>query len=225
MNSQIQTTDTLLLDARLIQEWKTGKYDYDRELAKPKSESKPQEEFYPSSSVDPFRAISNFVTNKMVRTCISVVTILLLLGMIFYVVKKRMLYVRQRDDFEIPKEDTIYGVDFAKLIGQMEAKGDHYQCIRLRYLQLLRYLHDMHRIHWLPSKTTALYVSEMRMKEFADISNIFMKIRYGNYPASASLYEEVNQLNDIILEKVETQKKAEEETAHKSEEQRKEMGA
>ena len=48
-------------------------------------------------------------------------------------------------------------------------------------LQTLKRLSDEKRIDWQPYKTPAQYINEVRMPVFRQLTNHFLRVRYGNF--------------------------------------------
>lgn len=93
------------------------------------------------------------------------------------------------------EEDTIYGIDFEEQIQNAVKTEDFYSAIRYTYLYTLKQLNDQGLINWQPYKAPTEYVYELKktesVKELRRITADFMRVRYGNFKASASLYEQV----------------------------------
>lgn len=185
------TTDTLTLRAQgLIQEWKEDGYNYNEDLT-----PKPKEthEETPSSHQPSLPNFENF------GLFVSILIITALIVGIIIFIYRRMDSKSLVTSIDIPEEDTIYGVDLEGALATVEAQKDYYQCIRLKYLLLLRLLNEEKLIRWHIAKTPTQYTFEWKEKAFNDITNIFMKIRYGNYPATATLYEEECAIYDTLV--------------------------
>ena len=58
------------------------------------------------------------------------------------------------------------------------------QAVRMTYILTLRYLHEAGRIQWLPSKTPMDYVLAVGMAPFLHLTNSFLRVRFGKYPAT-----------------------------------------
>jgi hypothetical protein len=121
-------------------------------------------------------------------------------------------------------EDTIYGVDFETSIRQAVGRADWREAIRLRYLQTLKALSDNGQIDWQPFKTPTQYVREMSLPQplprrgevptatqqltpntsparaaaMRALTAHFLRVRYGNFPATQELYEEVCDLRKEV---------------------------
>lgn len=186
--------DTITLNHQLIEQWKADGYDYNEDFAtNARERSKSHSTSYHDNIDD---VVDDFSVARGVLSLIAIVVFLGLIGYFFY---KRLRFLDAQGRVEIPEEDTIYGIEFEDNIEEMERQKNYLQCIRLKYLQLLRNLHDKKRIAWMISKTPTQYLYEVNMAEFERITNIFMMIRYGNYPATAELYSEACSLYDVIL--------------------------
>ena len=61
-------------------------------------------------------------------------------------------------------EQLIHSADFEQLISEIEKQGDTRQSIRLYYLWLLKDLKESELIVWLPEKTNADYLSELKQE-------------------------------------------------------------
>lgn len=109
--------------------------------------------------------------------------------------KGRLIFQRKNESVVIDINNTeqlIQMADFEALIAQMELKGDTRQCIRLYYLWLLKDLKDKKLINWLPEKTNADYISELKnellRKEFIYLSYLFNYIWYGEFKITDNDY-------------------------------------
>lgn len=96
-------------------------------------------------------------------------------------------------------EDTIYGIDFPVAIAAAVAAANHYEAVRLTYLATLRRLSDDGHIQWRPSKTPSQYAREYVSPQFLRLSTIFLRVRYGGFPADRRLYEESRGLSEAVL--------------------------
>lgn len=191
--------DTLLLDTTLIAQWRKEGIDYTQEFAE---ENSKQEDKTHSTIDFPFdkwfRALmpathEGQLFGAVVMVVIVVVTLIILL-------RKKFEAPVQRVTLGLDEEDTIYGVDFTAALRTAEEDRNYVQCIRLRYLQLLRYLHDRQKIYWLPGKTSTQYVNEVGLAPFASLTQTFVRVRYGKYPADEVLYAELKgQAHEVEL--------------------------
>lgn len=182
---------TLVFNEKIIDGW-TEEYDYNRELGKTKLKPEIKEKVKDNNLTE--SKIGEFFT-----IVLWIIGIFLLVGITTFLVYHLKLGSLKKKPVEIPEEDTIYGIDFEALILQMEKEGNYMQCIRLKYLSVLRTLHDSHRIAWEPYKTPTQYVYEMKNVDFKTLTNLFMKVRYGGYAATIQMYDEAKRLSDLVL--------------------------
>lgn len=106
------------------------------------------------------------------------------------------LFMRKRliHNEEDEEEETIYGIDFDAEISRALRSGNYRQAVRYHYLKTLRHLSDTGKIDWQPSKTPSQYVYEVRQTAFQTLTQHFLRVRYGNFKATAELCEEVQRL-------------------------------
>jgi len=100
----------------------------------------------------------------------------------------RWFFSKKNESIELDLNNTeqlIQSADFEQLISEMEKKGDTRQSIRLYYLWLLKDLKDHQLIVWLPEKTNADYLSELRedtlRRKFTYLSYLYNCIWYGEF--------------------------------------------
>ena len=190
-------SSTLPVDTLFIRRLRLRGVDYDQEFV---HDSIPEDvSAAPDAHADTewLKHFLDSLDNPPIRAfCIALLVVTAVLAIWFLVRRK---FVSTAERLIVPEgEDTIYGVDFAADIAQAEQRSDYYQCIRLRYLQLLRLLQDEHCIDWQPGKTVSQYTTEVTYAPFSDITRLFVRIRYGNYPASAALYAEAQTLAEAV---------------------------
>ena len=117
----------------------------------------------------------------LIMICLA---ILLLLLIVWFVYKKRPeLFMRSHKN-SLPytvEEDTIYGVDFPKGIDEA-----------------LKQLSDAERIDWQLYKTPTQYIYEVRLPAFRQMTNHFLRVRYGNFEATEELFREMQALQEEI---------------------------
>ena len=123
------------------------------------------------------------------------------------------LFMRQnqeQQDYD-NMEDTIYGIDFDTAISQAIGREDYREAVRLVYLRTLKVLSDTQQIDWQPYKTPSQYVGELNGSSlcnggatansaaFRTLTSHFLRVRYGNFPATRSLYDEVEKLRKEVF--------------------------
>ena len=95
-------------------------------------------------------------------------------------------------------EDTIYGVDFAERIADALARTDYREAVRLLYLQTLKQLSDGKRIDWQLYKTPTQYIYGVRLPAFRQMTNHFLRVRYGNFEATETLFHAMRDLQKEV---------------------------
>lgn len=200
--------DTLVCDTVQISLWQSDPvYSYNRELITPEINFF---EWIGKQSGELLRKIfgSRFAEeySGVVLICIAIIILLLI---VWFVYRKRPeLFMSSRQN-TLPYtvgEDTIYGVDFSGGIADAISRRDYREAVRLLYLQTLKRLSDAERIDWQLYKTPTQYLNEVRLPAFRQLTNHFLRVRYGNFEATEELYRTMQSLQEDI-EKEETVEK------------------
>lgn len=200
--------DTLVCDTVQIALWQSDPaYSYNRELITPEINFF---EWIGKQFGELLRKIfgSRFAEeySGVVLICIAIIILLLI---IWFVYRKRPeLFMSSRQN-TLPYtvgEDTIYGVDFSGGIADAISRRDYREAVRLLYLQTLKRLSDAERIDWQLYKTPTQYLNEVRLPAFRQLTNHFLRVRYGNFEATEELFHMMQSLQEDI-EKEETAKK------------------
>lgn len=105
-------------------------------------------------------------------------------------VLQRLLAILLKEDVSIEEEaeENIHVIDFEAEIARAHSTGDYTRASRLLYLQTLKQLSDAHRIDWQPQKTPAQYTREVSGRAFLQLTNHFVRIRYGGFEADEQLF-------------------------------------
>ncbi len=89
-------------------------------------------------------------------------------------------------------EQLIQSADFEQLICEVEKQGNTRQSIRLYYLWLLKDLKEKELIIWLPEKTNADYMAELKngalRERFSYLSYLYNYIWYGEFSITGDDY-------------------------------------
>lgn len=72
--------------------------------------------------------------------------------------------------------------------------GKRYDCC----MQTLKQLSDEKRIDWQLYKTPTQYVYEVRMPAFRQLTNHFLRVRYGNFEATEALFHVMQSLQEEV---------------------------
>lgn len=197
--------DTLVCDTARLAHWQNNPaYDYNKELTTPDS-----------NLMDWFgymfrKLMGNIFGNEFADKYSDIFFIILFIVaiglLIWFIYKKRPeLFMRRNKKVITPYdvlEDNIYGVDFDAEIEKAVSNNDYKNAVRFLYLQTLKHLSDNNLINWQLYKTPTEYTYEMKAEMlrpiFRKLTNLFLRVRYGNYEADRNLFDEMLSLQDII---------------------------
>lgn len=197
--------DTLVCDTARISWWHSQPaYDYNRELITPE--------------IDVFRWLSMQMAKLLsaifgsqfaeeytglVLICLAAVIIVFLLWVLYR--KRPELLMRSSRQVKVAysvEHDTIYGIDFQQKIAEAIARRDYREAVRLLYLQTLKQLSDAEKINWQLYKTPTEYIYELKPESlrtpFRELTNRFLRVRYGNFEATDSLFHEMEELQSAV---------------------------
>ena len=193
-------TDTLVCDTTQLARWQSDPaYNYNRELIAPeinlfewinKQFGEFLREIFGSRFADEY--------SELILVCIAVFILLLVS---WFVYKKRPELFMRSGKRTLPyavEEDTIYGVDFPEGINEALSQRNYREAVRLLYLQTLKRLSDEKRIDWQPYKTPTQYINEVRIPVFRQLTNHFLRVRYGNFEATEELFRVMQALQEEI---------------------------
>lgn len=193
-------TDTLVCDTAQIAAWQSDSaYAYNRELIAPEVNilgwinnwfGEILRKIFGSNFADQY--------SELILICIA---ILLLCLIIWFVYKKNPGVFMRSSKSALPytvEEDTIYGVDFPGGIADALSRQDYREAVRLLYLQTLKQLSDAERIDWQLYKTPTQYLYEVRLPAFRQLTNHFLRVRYGNFEATEALFHTMQSLQEEI---------------------------
>lgn len=190
--------DTLKIDTTVVNAWRSnGDYDYERELARTgqswwNSVRDAVEEWLRTF----FGASFDSIFDYRVWAVIGVVVVLVIVAVIIW--KRPAFFFRNKKvkiDYTV-SEDTIYGIDFDAEISKAVQRQDWREAIRLTYLKLLRKLSDNNLIDWQIYKTPTKYTFEYRNADFHELTNLFIRVRYGGFTATESDYKKMVRLSE-----------------------------
>lgn len=195
--------DTLVLDSALISRWRADGVDFTQEFTEEHQHKQTKTHTSSDWNIDKWvqGLLPNSDTGKMIGALIlaaMVVATLVILS------RKKFEAPAQRLTLDPDEEDTIYGVDFAAALRSAEEEHNYVQCIRLRYLQLLRLLHDRQMICWQPGKTSTQYIDEVNLEPFTALTQTFVRVRYGKYPADELLYADMARQATMVEQQIGT---------------------
>ena len=197
--------DTIIYDAQKIADYHAdSRFDYNAQL------------YMPDYSWFDFikmwfnRLMNAIFSGKFEENVTTPIMIFLffaiIISILFFLYKKRPeLFMREKKIAPLPydiEEENIHGIDFNKEIYTALDCSDYRLAIRLLYLQTLRLLSDNNLIDWQIHKTPTEYLYEIRNHEmkplFRELTNRFLRVRYGNYTATPELYDTMRNLQTDI---------------------------
>lgn len=201
--------DTLVCDTVQIALWQSDPaYSYNRELITPEINFF---EWIGKQFGELLRKIfgSRFAEeySGVVLICIAIIILLLIVWFVYRKRPELFMSSRQNALSYTVGEDTIYGVDFSGGIADAISRRDYREAVRLLYLQTLKRLSDAERIDWQLYKTPTQYLNEVRLPAFRQLTNHFLRVRYGNFEATEELFHTMQSLQADIEKEGETVKK------------------
>lgn len=197
-------TDTLSCDTARLAHWQNNPlYDYNREL------QTPDMDLYGWLDSQLMKLLSRIFGSRFAHDYSEVILItifvVIVVLLVWFIYKKRPeLFMRsgkKRIAYTI-HEDTIYGVDFEAEITAALSRENYREAIRLLYLQTLKFMSDAGTIDWQLFKTPTQYIYEVKPEElrerFRRLTTHFLRVRYGNFEATRSLFDEMEALQTEI---------------------------
>lgn len=137
------------------------------------------------------------------RVVLYILFALVILGVIAYFIVrfKPTLFSRSgKTVAQSIEENNIYGVDFDAELKKAIKQNDYNRAVCIIYLQTLRWLADNGKISWQIYKTPTQYTREYPRGAFIRFTNLFMRVRYGNYTADAGSVDQMLSLQREIEE-------------------------
>ena len=196
--------DTLVIDTAQIARWQSQPdFDYSRELADDGMTFSDWLLMKLGRLLDAFFDSSS--GSAAVRWTLIFIAVAALTLVVWYLWRYQpWLFHRQETLAQDGDEavDNIYGVDFDAALAQALAAENYREAIRVVYLQTLKTLADARLIDWQPFKTPSQYVRELAAPAsapaFRSLTAHFLRVRYGNFPATRALYDDVQALRKEV---------------------------
>ena len=196
--------DTLVIDTAQIARWQSQPdFDYSRELADDGMTFSDWLLIKLGRLLDAFFDSSS--GSAAVRWTLIFIAVAALTLVVWYLWRYQpWLFHRQETLAQDGDEavDNIYGVDFDAALAQALAAENYREAIRVVYLQTLKTLADARLIDWQPFKTPSQYVRELAAPAsapaFRSLTAHFLRVRYGNFPATRALYDDVQALRKEV---------------------------
>lgn len=194
------STDSLVIDQQLLQAFQDDSaYDYSRELVQTDSSLWNWLTNAISHFLDNLSGNHFFHSYNHILWMGLAVVFILALAILFY----RWQHRSGKHDTALPTDydiqtDTIYGIDFAQLIAQARSQGNYREAARLTYLQTLRWLSDQKLIDWQLYKTPTQYTYEVTSPPFRQLTQLFLRLRYGGFSATEEQANEMTALQALV---------------------------
>ena len=138
---------------------------------------------------------------------IVVLLLLTIAAVVFYILYKKGVFEKKRkkeeeekDEMEPENELAIDGHDLPDELEAACLARDWKACVRLVYLKSLKHLCDSGKLTWNAEKTPVDYSLEARILPFSQLTNLFMRVRYGLYEVSSDDYAEAESLAEQVAE-------------------------
>lgn len=198
------TQDTLQYNKEVMEEMYSNQmYNYFNDI--------PKEEFSLFEKILDFiqRLLSKInINTSEERSFFIIILIIVLLAVILFIFRKKLNLFSTDKSLEVDyilSEEDINTIDFQKAIQFATNNKDYRLGLILQYLYTLKQLNDSGRISWQPNKTPTSYIKEIDHDSFKSMTNVYLRVRYGNYSADEQDYSEfVAWKNNIITEGVDS---------------------
>ena len=198
--------DTIIYDAQKIADYQAdGRFDYNTQLYMP------DYSWFDIIKRWFNRLMNTIFSGKFEENVTTPVMIFLFIAIIisilYFLYKKRPeLFMREKKTVPLSydiEEENIHGIDFNKELSAALDCNNYRLAIRLLYLQTLRFLSENKLIDWQIHKTPTEYLYEIRNNEmkplFRELTNRFLRVRYGNYTATHELYDTMRDLQADMI--------------------------
>ena len=183
--------DTIVYNASRIAEWQQMD-DYNREAVESQSDLL---QWLIGMLMQLIDDMIQGVVRLDITTYVFIAIVVILLAVFCWLIYKYRPAIfgrRKKDDLDYElEEDNIYGIDFDVELKKALDRSDYREAVRLKYLQTLKLLTDAERIDWQLHKTATQYSLEFPDATFQQMTNHFLRIRYGYFQATAEIYEEM----------------------------------
>lgn len=200
--------DTLQADTALLNSLRaSGKYDYAEELFHVRNNSNSLLEQLWHEVTEALRDLFNIGSDYIDghdSFYLAMLIFLVLSALVVLYIKRPDLFYKvgkiSRTDIRDAGTDNIYEYDFDKEIVEARRARDWSLTVRLVYLQTLRRLADGGVIAWRPSKTPTQYSREVRRSEFTEMTNLFLRVRYGGVHAGEDECIQTERKQALLLD-------------------------
>ena len=101
----------------------------------------------------------------------------------------------------------VEGVDFNREIQDAATTGDWRRAIRFTYLKSLASLVDCGGVIFKPHRTPSEYAVEAANPDFTRLTNIFLRVVYGDQPAGQTDFETSKVIMETVVGKAVAEEK------------------
>ena len=146
-----------------------------------------------------FDAVTRFIYD--VPSVIWIILGVFLLSLVVYVLFRNGVFSFSEKLKEKPldTEDNIYEIDYDSEMADAVSNEDYPAVVRLLYLSTLRKLDEGGKIVWRISKTPSQFAAEVNDTAFTQMTHHFLRVRYGRFPATKEMCDEMTQLSSQVL--------------------------
>lgn len=196
------TADTLTADTARIGAWiRSGNYDYKEQIMQPQRDLLDD---YLTKLTRWWNTLTYDMSEWDAMTVFEVLLGVAVLVIVVYVLwQRRYRFQRfkrakmEKLDFSVA-DDNIYGVDFDSCIREAFSQELFGEVVRLCYLKNLRSLADRGIIDWALGRTPDSYLTRVPpgddRKLLLSLTQTYVRVRYGHYPVSREMAEDVCRL-------------------------------
>lgn len=121
----------------------------------------------------------------------AIVGVLLLALLAYWLFRSGMLSIGHTRTVAESEADNIYEIDYDHELEEARRASDYSRLVRLVYLRTLRTLDEEGRITWRIYKTPTEYAAELNQPVFRQMTDIFLRVRYGGFSADSHLYDQM----------------------------------
>ena len=160
---------------------------------------------YPDIDFDPsfMDSFSNFLSS--IPTLVWIVLGIFVAAIIIYWTYRSGIFKKKDEDEDDNEsedenaEDDIRTIDFDHEMDEALRNHNYADIVRLVYLRTLHTLDDRKAIKWHISKTPSQYADEVNLAAFDKMTYHFLYVRYGKFPATSQMSDEMQDLRDEVL--------------------------
>lgn len=145
-----------------------------------------------------FDAITSFF--HAVPSVVWVILGVFLLSLVIYGMLRTGVFsfYKKHAEPSFEPEDDIYEIDYDREMAAALAECNWPTVVRLVYLSTLRRLDESGAVIWRIYKTPSQFAAEVGDTAFTQMTHHFLRVRYGGFPASKELCDEMTLLSSQV---------------------------